>query len=571
MNIRLLFAPIALSLSAWGQTYLIYTVAGNGTQGYAGDGSAATSAQLALPSAVAFDSAGNMYIADAANNVVRKVSNGTITTFAGTNTAGFSGDKGPATKAQLNNPCGVAVDSSGNVYIADSNNHVVRMVSTSGTITTFAGTGTVPGFQGDTGPANQAELNVPLALAVDSNNNLYIADSNNNDIRVVTAGTINSVATATSYLSHPDGVAVDKAGNIYVADTGNQRVVKFAASSSAFSLIAGTGVPGFSGDDGPAQKAELLDPKGVAVDAAGYIYIADTFNSRVRKVGLDGSITTIAGTGYPSYGGQGQVATTAPMYFPNAVAVDQTGNVYIADTHNSTIRMLQVLTPAIQTGGVVNSATFAAEISQGALATIVGANLSSGKATAKAPYPLSLGDVSVTVNGIPAPILYIQPTLVNFQVPWEVQPGQGTVVVSVNGVSAPPMNVKIGAAAPGIFLIGGGGPAIVNADGTINSASNPAKAGSLVSVYLTGSGPVSPGVADGVPAGANPLSVLTGSYSATIGQTSPTIQYAGLAPGAVGLVQFNLIVPSGLQPTTYPLTITINGESSNSVPVAVMP
>lgn len=569
MSIRFLL-PAVLSLSAWAQTYLIFTVAGNGTQGYTGDSGPPTSAQLALPGGIAFDSSGNLYIADSANNRVRKVSSGIITTIAGNGTAGYTGDKGPATDAELNNPTGVAVDSSGNVYIADANNQVVRMVSTSGTITTFAGSN-VPGFEGDLGPANEAQLNVPVAVAVDSNNNVYIADANNNAIRIVTAGTINTVLNTTSYLNHPDGVAVDQSGNIFVADTGNERVVEFQNTYENYVLIAGNGVPGFSGDNGPAQDAELLDPKGVAVDAAGYVYIADTINSRIRKVGLDGTITTIAGTGLPAYGGEGQYATTAPMFFPNAVTLDPSGNLYIADTYDSTVRMLQLLTPSVVTNGVVNTGDFVPVISPGALASIAGVNFSSEKASAKAPLPMSLADVSVTVNGVSAPMLYVQPTLINFQVPWEVQPGPGSVLVTVNGVSAAPVSVPIGQAAPGIFLLSGGAGAIVNTNGTINSSSNPAKAGSLVSVYLTGSGPVNPPVPDGFAAGSNPYSVLTGSYSATIGQTTAAIQFAGLAPDAVGLVQVNIIVPSGLQATSYPLSITINGETSNIVPIAVTP
>lgn len=573
MKIRFLFGAAAvLSLSAWGQTYIINTLAGDGTQGYTGDGGPANQAQLTLPGGIAFDSAGNMYIADSANNVVRIVSpSGSINTFAGNGTAGYSGDKGAATAAQLSNPTGVAVDSTGNVYIADSANSVIRMVAPSGTITTFAGDN-IPGYEGDTGPANQAELNIPVAVAVDSSNNLYIADADNNAIRIVTAGVINTLSNSTAYLNHPDGVAVDAAGDVFVADTGNERIVEFQATTYNFVSIAGTGVPGFVGDDGPATNAEFFDPKGVAVDAQGYLYISDTYNSRIRKIGLDGTITTIAGNGDPAYSGDGGIATSAKIYFPSNVAVDRNNNVYIVDTYNSVIRTLAVQAPTIVTSGVVNSASYVAEISPGALASIAGFNLSSGKATATAPYPFTLADVSVTVNGVPAPMLYVQSTLVNFQVPWEVQPGPGSVVVTVNGVSGAPVTVPIGTAAPGIFLENSAGAgAVVNANGQLNSVSNPAATGSLVSVYLTGSGPVNPPVGDGQAAGTNPLSVITSSYSATIGQTTCVVQYAGLAPDSVGLVQFNIYIPQGLEATTYPLTITINGESSNTVPITVTP
>jgi uncharacterized protein (TIGR03437 family) len=571
MTLRTALLPLMLSLPAWGQTYLIYTVAGNGTQGYTGDNGAATSAELALPGGFAFDSSGNMYIADGANNVIRKVSSGgTITTFAGNGTAGYTGDKGVATSAELNDPTGVAVDSAGNVYIADSANMVVRMVNPSGTITTFAGTN-VAGFQGDTGPANQAELNLPTAVAVDSSGNLYIADTNNNAIREVIAGTINTVSNTQAYLQNPEGVFVDAAGDVFVADTGNQRVVEFTAGVYDFFVIAGTGVSGFSGDNGPALNAQLADAKGVAVDSQGYVYIADTINSRIRKVGLDGVITTIAGTGQPEYGGEAQYATTAPMDFPGAVAIGPGGNVYLSDTHNSVIRMLQLLTPSIQINGVVNSADFGPVISQGALASIAGVNLSSEKVTATLPLPLSLADVTVTVNGVIAPILYVQPTLINFQVPWQTQPGPATVTVAVNGVSAAPVTATVVLAEPAIFSLGGGIAAIENADSSINTPKNPAKEGSQIAVYLTGSGPVSPAVSNAVASPSAPLSMLTGQYTATIGPAMAEVKFAGLTPSTVGLTQFNIIVPSGLPAASYSLTITIDGQTSNTVSVAITP
>ncbi len=570
MNIRSAFLFLILSFCASGQTYLIFTMAGDGTQGYTGDSGPAISAELALPGGIAFDKSGNMYIADGQNNVVRKVSNGTITTFAGNGTAGYTGDKGVATSAELNDPTGVAVDSMGNVYIADSANQVIRMVSPSGTITTFAGSN-VAGFQGDTGPANQAELNFPTAVAVDSNNNLYICDTDNNAIREVVAGVINTVGLTQAYLLNPEGVFVDAAGDIFVADTGNERVVEFTATVYNFFVIAGNGIPGFSGDGGNALNAQLQDPKGVAVDSQGYIYIADTINSRIRKVGLDGTITTIAGTGLPAYGGQGQYATTAPMNFPAAVTVDSSNNVWITDTHNSVIRQLTLETPSIEINGVVNSADFAPAISQGALASIAGVNLASVKVTGTVPLPLSLADVTVTVNGVIAPILYVSPTLINFQVPWQTQPGTATVQMTVNGVSAAPVTVTVGNAAPGIFSLGGGIAAIENANSSINTPGNPAKINSQIAVYLTGSGAVNQAVSNAVVSPSSPLAQLTGSYSATIGGLAAQVAFAGLTPDTVGLTQFNIIVPPGLPAGTYPLTITIDGETSNTVNVAIAP
>lgn len=572
MSFRSFLFALAFALPACAQTYLIFTMAGNGTQGFSGDSGPATSAQLDLPGGIAFDSSGNMYIADGANNRVRKVSGGTITTIAGNGTAGFSGDKGPATAAELDDPTGVAVDSQGNVYIADSANMVVRVVSPSGTINTFAGSNSLgAGYAGDAGPATEAQLNVPTAVAVDNQGNVYIADANNNAIRIVTGGNINTVSGTNYYLNYPNGIWVDSSGDIFVADTGNERVVEFLANTYAFLVVAGTGIPGFSGDNGLAVNAEVADPKGVAVDSQGYIYIADTINSRIRKIGLDGTITTIAGTGQPAYGGQGQYATTAPMYFPAAVTVDPTGNIWITDTVNSTIRELQLLQPSIDINGVVNTADFAPEISQGALASVVGVNFSSGSAAAQVPLPMSFGDVTVTVNSVAAPILYISPTLVNFQVPWQTQPGTATVQVTVNGQTAPAVNVNVGNAAPGIFMLTSSLAAVFNFDGTLNTPSNPAKEGTQISVYLTGSGPVNPPLSNGVAAGSNPLSVLSASYSATIGQANANVTFAGLTPGSVGVTQLNILVPTGLAAGTYPLTLTIDGDTSNTVSVTIAP
>ena len=266
--------------SAWGQQYIISTIAGNGAAGFSGDGGSASSAQLSLPGGLAVDSSGNLYIADGGNNRVRKISNGIITTVAGNGTAGFAGDNGAATSAELNDPVAVAVDSAGNLYIADTGNNVIRKVA-NGTITTFAGSNSAgAGYAGDGGPAASAQLNGPAGVAVDSAGNVYIADSNDNAIREVSGGTINTITGGT--LHHPDSIAVDLSGNLYIADTVGRRIVYLSGGNPT--VIAGDGSIGFSGDNGLAVNAALDDPIGVAVDSAGYVYIADTFNSRVRKV-----------------------------------------------------------------------------------------------------------------------------------------------------------------------------------------------------------------------------------------------------------------------------------------------
>src|SRR5712691_1466420 len=281
--VAVLVTPSALGVTG---SDTIITIAGTGVAGFSGDGGQATSTQLNYPLGVNDDTQGNVFVADTSNNRVRKISGGIITTIAGTGTAGFAGDGGQATSAQVNVPGGVAVDAQGNVYIADENNQRVRKISTAGIITTVAGNG-VAGYLGDGGQATSAELNFPHGVAVDAQGNVFIVDTSNNRVRVVnTAGIITTVA--------------------------------------------GNGTAGFSGDGGQATSAELNFPRQVAVDAQGNLYIADTFNHRVRKVSA-GVITTFAGTGVAGFSGDGGAATSAQLNFPRGVALDATGNLYISE------------------------------------------------------------------------------------------------------------------------------------------------------------------------------------------------------------------------------------------------
>lgn len=393
----------------------ITTVAGNGTIGFAGDGGPATAAELYAPYGVAVDAAGSLYIADASNRRVRKVSNGIINTLAGNGQFQFSGDGGPATSASLTTPPGLALDASGNIYI--DNGDRIRKVS-NGIITTVAGNGsfgfsgdggpatsaainsigvtdaqgslylgdggtghvrkvsngiitTIAGngkfsFSGDGGPATSASLAGPYGVALDSAGNLYLADNGNNRIREVSNGIITTVAgsgspcyTAASTcgsfsgdggpatsatLSNPQGVAVDSVGNIYIADTYNNRIRK--VSNGIITTVAGNGSPGFSGDGGPATGASLYEPVGVAVDASGNLYIADSANNRIRKVS-SGTITTVAGNGKAAFAGDGGLATAASLSYPAQVAVDSAGNLYIADQNNNRVREVLASPPAV--------------------------------------------------------------------------------------------------------------------------------------------------------------------------------------------------------------------------------
>ena len=335
---------LLLSLTSFAQ--VVTTVAGGGTNAYIGDGAPATNAVLVYVDAVAVDTLGNIYFADSYHNRIRKVNAaGILSTIAGSGVLGFSGDGGPATAANMNQPNSVAVDLLGNVYFSDYGNNRIRKINTAGIITTIGGTGTT-GSGAINGPATAMSLYEPNGCAVDKFGNVFFCDNMYDVVKIDTTGIIRNVAgggapwyfygdggpATLATLDQPNGVAIGNNGNMYISDRDYQRIRK-VDGSNIITTIAGNGTfgGGFSGDGGPATAAELNYPNGVSIDLNENVFIADMYNGRIRKVDLSGMITTVAGNGSYSFSGDGASATDAGVPGANGVAVDIHGNIIIAD------------------------------------------------------------------------------------------------------------------------------------------------------------------------------------------------------------------------------------------------
>jgi uncharacterized protein (TIGR03437 family) len=788
-------APRVRQITAAG---MISSYAGTGTGGSSGDGGLATGANLNVLG-IAVDRNGNLLIADGVNNRVRIVtvadglintmagngiasfnprglvnygilyfsdsvlnrvrgytpSTGLISVIAGTGQASFTGDNGTSTSAALNAPRGIAFDSSGNLYIADTGNNRVREVSTELEITTIAGNGALSSSTGDGGPATEAQLQEPVAVAPDAFGNLYVAERAGNLIQRIDIGTglLHTVAgTGTNgapdsetgvgvlqNLSLPQGLAFDLSGNLLIADSGNNRIRRLSGNGT-ITTVAGTGVAGYSGDGGPATAATLRSPEAVAVDSVGNIYIADTNNNLIRRIDTSGKISTVAGNGTAGYNGDGSPATSYELYAPSAIVAGPSCSLYIGDTSNQRIRQLwpavdytissnpsglqvtidgqpattpaiahllpgtqhTIGAPSVQAGStgvqylssgtqpvsvtcgatgsvVVNfqtqyALTVAADhggtVSSGAgwqnsganvtlTATpqagfvfsgwegactgtgsctvamngpksvkadfststalnptvsaggVVGAGLSNPAVSAISPNGMAIafgtgfapagtlsvlassnlvnGKVSTEMDGVcvlvgstQAPILAVTPTQVNFQAPQGIQPGATSVQVvtgcgTANEKRSAAQTVTVQAATPEFFYFvansSGQNPIAavdattgvsVGAAGLVSGATfAPAKPGDVVTLYATGLGLTNPSFAAGELPGA--ASAITGAFQISVGGAtlaSTDVLYSGVTPGSAGLYQINIRVPASTSDGDQPVVMKVGGVTS---------
>lgn len=337
---------------------LIFTVAGTGEAGYAGDGSGARRAGLNQPFDVALDRQGNLYFSEANNHCVRRVEcrSGIITTVTGTGKAGYSGDGGSATAAELNSPYGIALDTANNLYIVDRLNACIRLVeAATGVIRTVAGTGQ-PGYAGDGGPAIQAQLQEPNDIVLDGEGRAYIADVRDHRVRLIelASGIITTFAgtgeggsggdggpAARAALLGPRALAFSPTGDLYVCLRNDHKVRKIDKHTGIIRTVAGTGEKGYTGDRGPALRATFNGPKEIAVDRHDNIYLVDTENHCIRCIeAVSGLVSTVAGTGQPGGSGDGGPAATATLRRPHGACIDMGGNIYIGDSENHRVRFV---------------------------------------------------------------------------------------------------------------------------------------------------------------------------------------------------------------------------------------
>lgn len=568
----------------------IQTVAGDGYYHAVGDGGSATDAVLRQPSAVALDGAGNLFIADTGTQRVRQVlPSRTIVTLAGVGVPiwGLAPEQTPAVSAGLNYPMGVAADPQGNIFIADTYNHTVRKVGADRLMVTAVGT-SEGGIGPDSLPPTQTQLRGPQGVCFDRQGTLFVVDTSNHRVlRVTSAALAESVAgngspgdagdggpARAAELNQPSACAMDSFGNLFLADTLNHRIRK-VTPAGVIATVAGTGDAGFSGDEGPAAEARIRTPRGIVVDDSGDIYLADTGNHRIRQVTPDGVIHTIAGQGAAGFLGDGGPAAAALLDSPGGLFLDGSGALYFADTGNDRVRRLEPGSAAMS-GPVTNplalSAANAASLRPGPVApgeivVLSGTGLGPDSGVAgtfdSGILPNQLGGSEVRFDGVAAPLFYVQSSQIDVQAPYALS-GKSTTHVEVwfQGKSAGSLDLPVVPAAPAFY------PVALNADGSTNSPTGPAAAGSVLTLYATGEGLTDgPNVSGRTAQSPYPRPRLP--VSLKIANVAAEVVDAFSAPGVVGILQVTARVPAAVTAGQAAMQLTIGGRPAPDIAIWV--
>jgi len=565
------------------QPQSIYTIAGTGVSGFSGDGGSALTAQLGAPVAVAADSSGNLYVLDPSNLRVRMVNakTGIISTVAGNGTMGSGGDGGVATSAQLNGPTAIALDAAGNLFIADAMNYRIRKVSANGgVITTVAG----DGQRGAASPGGQAiasHIGATTGLAVDIQENLYIADSDNNAIWMVaaTTGTISVLAgnspagysgdggpASLAAINLPAGVGTDAAGNVYITDTGNYRIRKVDAETGLISTVAGAGTRGFSGDGGLATTALLDRPAGIAVDLAGDIYFSDGSNARVRMVNAStGIIGTVAGSGVPGFGGDGGPAPAALINSNDGLAIDGAANLYLAEPANARIRVVGAA-PHFSLTPTTTTVSFSATSGQYGIGQQL--TLTAAVTAAKGGTPTGtvsffnglvwLGSAPLNSSGLAT----LPPFLAQNQTTLFIAASYGGSPTYAASTSTPPLMVVVGSQATVITLSISSNPLQPDQTATFTATVSPVGSGKTPQGLVTFSGDLSLGSVnlDKTGAASVQATLPVGTY-AIIATFMPFDQYAASVSAPLSVVVKDV-------PSSSPLIFNFAGTDQVGVPGA---
>jgi uncharacterized protein (TIGR03437 family) len=548
--------PVQLTirpLGSLGPQYTVTTVAGNGNSGEMSTGGKATNLAIGAAKALAVDGSGRLLIS--AGNRIWQLSGSNATLLAGNGTFGSTGDGSDPTQAMIGDPDAIAFDLQGTVYFTEYIPEHVRKIfsnaiNTSLDLTRF-------GYQVGS-----------HSLLIDSTGRFLVTNPSGllryDGLRVV---------PVTSYpFSDPYGLVSDANGNFYVSDRGSNQIF-FITPNGAVSVFAGTGIQGLGGDGGPATLALLNAPAGLALDGQGNLYFADSGNQRIRAIGPDGNIRTVAGSGLSGFAGDGATADFASFNKPLGIALDQQGNLYVADAGNNRVRELSLQSvPKPQPTSLLNAASGDPRLSPGSLFSVYGTLL--GPLTplleSGTPWPRSLAGVSVIINGITAPLYYVSATQINGQIPYETALGTATAIVTVGGSAPAQLTFPVIAANPGILVYNTANQATaVNPDGSVNAPNKPAAPGDIEVLYLTGIGipdhPVATGAAS---PSVEPLARVQYPYTITINGQNVQVYYLGMAPGYPALVQANLLIPT-LPAGDYPLVVTVNGVASNAAVISI--